>query len=1113
MTANFLFLQSKHAFASFAGACLEAERSIAVSPATTAILSRRALELAVKWLYASDAELKVPYQDNLSSLIHERSFLDVIEPALFPQIKYVVKLGNVAAHTGSGIKREEAVLALHNLHQFVSWLDYCYADAYQETKFQEALLPTGDEQKVSRDELKMLANALGEKDQKLSDAVAENAALREELSKLRAKNTQEQDFNVDEMSEFATRKRYIDLDLRDAGWSFGQNCIEEHPVSGMPYGSGQGRVDYVLFGDNGRPLAVVEAKRTSKDAKVGQQQAKLYADCLEKEFQQRPVIFYTNGFDTYIWDDGQYPPRPVAGVYGKADLEWLVNRRTNKSPLQTIQIKETITNRYYQKEAIKAVCESFERGDRKALLVMATGSGKTRTVISLVDVLAKHGWVKNVLFLADRTALVSQAYKNFKQLLPNMSIYNLTDGKDSPESRVVFSTYPTMMNTIDDTKTKEGQKLFTVGHFDLIVTDEAHRSLYKKYQAIFNYFDALLVGLTATPKADLDKNTYGIFDLETNVPTYAYELEQAVTDGYLVPYRTVESQFKFLGNGIHYDELSEEEKEQYEETFADDETVGDEISGDALNQWLFNADTMDKVLQLVMEKGLKVEGNDKLGKTIIFARNHNHAEAVVERFNKLYPHLKGDFCRVIDVKVNYVQDLIDKFSDKHKLPQIAVSVDMLDTGIDIPELVNLVFFKKVRSKAKFWQMIGRGTRLCEDLFGVGADKECFYIFDCCGNFEFFRITPNGVEAGLVEGLTEQLFKLKVDLIKELQHLDYQTEDYIAFRKQLLDEVMAAVSALNREHFAAKQALKQVEKYSQATAWQQLGSVDVQVIKEKLAPLVQSDEDDELAKRFDCVMLTIQLALLLNKKASRAQKSVIKTGEALAKLGTIPQVLAKKAYIEQVLTPDYWDSATVLDHEAVRQALRELIKFIEKQHTKVYYTNFTDEVLSLKENEPEYGASALENYRKKVNQYVRAHQDHIAIHKLKNNQPLTRQEFGVLEQLLWGELGTREDYKKEFGETPLTLLVRQIIGLDQMAANEAFSAFLTDQNLDSLQIRFVKTIVDYIVKNGHMMDKSVLQEEPFKSLGSIAEVFQLEDAMKVVQVIDGINKNAVEVVGA
>lgn len=1111
MNSNFSFLENKKRFASFVGACLDAERSVAISPATTAVLSRRALELAVKWLYSSDADLKVPYQDNLSSLIHDRSFLDVIEPQLFPRIKYIVKLGNIAAHTNSNITREEAVLSLYNLHQFISWIDYCYSEDYQETKFREDLLPAGKEKKVSQEELERLFFALGDKDQRLQDVVAENENLRKELKRLREKNTREQDFEVEKISEFATRKRYIDLDLKEAGWFFGENCLEEFEVSGMPFGTGQGFVDYVLFGDNGKPLAVVEAKKTSKDPRVGEQQAKLYADCLEKNFKQRPVIFYTNGFETFLWDDLNYTPRRVAGFYAKEDLQLLIDRRNNSSPLQEISIKDSISNRYYQKAAIKAVCESFERGDRKALLVMATGSGKTRTAISLVDVLSRHGWVKNVLFLADRTALVRQAKKNFNQLLPQMSLCNLLESKEDPASRIVFSTYPTIMNAIDETKVKNGRKLFTVGHFDLLIIDESHRSIYKKYRAIFNHFDSLLLGLTATPKNDIDKNTYQIFDLENNVPTYAYELEEAVKDGYLVPYRTVETQLKFLEEGIDYDQLSEEDKEQYEDTFEDD--MPDYIASGALNQWLFNDNTIDKVLYLVMEKGIKVEGGDKLGKTIIFAKNHRHAERIVGRFNILYPGYKGEFARVIDNKVNYAQDLIDKFSDKNKMPQIAVSVDMLDTGIDIPEIVNLVFFKKVRSKAKFWQMIGRGTRTCEDLLGVGMDKECFYIFDFCGNFEFFRANPKGITGIGRQSLTEKIFNIKVDLIKELQHLDYQQDSYITFRKKLVQEVTAQIKSLNRDHFAVKQHLHYIDQFSNPDRWKQLGVIDTRNIKGHISPLIQPDEEDELAKRFDYLMFTIELAQLIGGKTVKAIDKVIITAHALSKLGTIPQVVEKKEIIEKVKTKAFWNSANLFDYEIVREALRDLIKFIEKEYTKIYYTNFTDEILSTTIKDGEYPGNTLESYRKKVNKYLREHQNHLAIYKLKNNKPLTRQDFTELERILWGELGTKDDYRKEFGDTPLTLLVRQVVGLDQKAANQAFSEFLNNQYLDSKQIRFIKTIIDYIVKNGHMVDKSVLQKEPFKSVGSIAEVFPVDEARKVVKIIETINQNAIKIVGA
>lgn len=1109
---NFGFLKDKTQYKSFANACLEAEKALLVSPATCAILTRRALELAVKWLYSSDSELKVPYQDNLSSLIHDATFLAVIDSDLLPLLKYIVKLGNVSVHTNANVSRDEATLSLHNLHQFVSWIDYCYSDEYTAKEFDESLLQYGEEKRVRPKELQDLYEQLSSKDRRLEEMMKENEALRKVNTMKREANTDQYDFQVDEISEFETRQKYIDLDLKLAGWEFGKNIVTEYQVTGMPNEQGIGFVDYVLLGDNGKPFAIVEAKRTSKDPNVGKQQAKLYADCIEQMHGQRPVIFYTNGFETYIWHQ-PYPPRRVSGFYHPSDLKLVIDRLTMKRELKDVDINEDITNRYYQKEAILAVCDALERNQRKMLLVMATGSGKTRTAISIVDVLSRHNWIKNVLFLADRKTLVLQAKKNFNNLLPSLSLCNLLDNKDNPEeSRMVFSTYPTMMNAIDEAKRKDDKKLFTIGHFDLIIIDESHRSIYKKYRSIFDYFDGILLGLTATPKDEIDKNTYEVFDLEGGTPTYAYELEKAVEDQYLVDYRTIETKMKFLEEGIRYDDLTEEEKEIYEETFEDE--VGEDIDSGALNEWLFNGDTIDTVLRNLMEKGIHVEGGDKLGKTIVFAKNHQHAQKIVERFDVLFPEYGGEFAKVIDYSVSHYQTLIEEFSTKAKMPQIAVSVDMLDTGVDIPEVVNLVFFKKVRSKSKFWQMIGRGTRLCPDLLGIGQNKTHFLIFDYCGNFEFFRENPKGFEGKATESLTEKLFNLKVELIKELQGIEYQIEEYIAYRNKIINQVFADIQALDDENFRVRQHLQFVHKYKNKANWNSLTVMNVNEIKEYISPIILPFHEDEFAKRFDLVMYTIELAKLQTKNATKPISSVITTAKALSKLGTIPQVVEQKPVINKVLTEEFWENADIFELEHVRETLRDLVKFIEKEKQKMYFTNFKDQVLEVKESGPLFHTNDLQNYKKKVHHYLQEHRDELAIHKLRHNKKLTEQDLHSLETILWNELGTREDYEKDFGDTPITKLVRQIVGLDPKAANEAFSEFLTNEKLNIQQCRFVKLIIDYVVKNG-VMDKKVLQQDPFKSVGSIVELFKdnIDDARKVMGVIDEINRNSEEIAGA
>ncbi|MGU9077791.1 DEAD/DEAH box helicase family protein [Clostridium perfringens] len=1108
MCSNFEFLKGKNEFESFSSQCLEAEKSIIVSPATCAILSRRALELAVKWVYANDSDLVLPYQDNISSLIHNESFRELIDSSMFNIIKYIVKLGNVAVHTNKSITRGEAVLALHNLHQFVSWIDYCYANEYTARDFDENELHDGDNKRTRPEELKDLYEKLSSKDRKLEELINENEELRKLRTEKRKENTENNHFKVDDISEAETRRRYIDVELKLSGWTFGKDVGIEVEIPGMPNNSGVGFADYVLYGDNGKTLAVVEAKRTSVDEKKGEQQAKLYADCLEKQYGQRPIIFLSNGFNYWIWDDcGQ---RRAFGFYKKSELQLIIDRRTSKKNLNNIKISDDISNRYYQKEAITAVAEAFERNQRKALLVCATGTGKTRTAISIVDVLSRHNWVKNVLFLADRKALVKQAKNNFSKLLPNLSLCNLLDRNDNPEeSRMIFSTYPTMMNAIDDTKGKDGDRLFTPGHFDLIIIDESHRSIYKNYKSIFDYFDAYLIGLTATPRDEIDKNTYSIFDLENRVPTYAYEYEKAVEDGYLVDYRTIEVKSKVMEAGIKYDDLTQEEKEEYEMLFDDDESIGDEISSTAVNEWLFNADTIDLVLNKLMTEGLRIEGGEKLGKTIIFAKSSRHAKAIVERFNKLYPEYGGNFAKVVEHKTPYVDTIIDDFSDKDKMPQIAVSVDMLDTGIDIPEILNLVFFKKVRSKTKFWQMIGRGTRLCPDLLGVGQDKEEFLIFDFCNNFEFFRVNPKGFEGNNVETLTERLFNIKIALVKELQDIKYQEdEEYVNYRNDLVDELVEAVEALNEDGYLVRMHLPYVHKYKNREVWQSIGELAQNDIKQHIAPIVNSINDDELAKRFDLVMYTIQLAKIQNLGAKRGIKNVMQTAERLSKLGTIPEVKEKKAVIERVMTSEFWEEANIFDMDKVREDLRELLKYLEKVNQKIYYTNFNDMIISEESNGSMYNVNDLKSYRKKVEFYLREHQNDLAIYKLRNNKPLTEEDIKTLENVLFNELGSKSDYEKEYKETPVKVLVRKILGMDREAANEAFSEFLNNQNLNSKQIHFVKLIVDYIVKNGFIEDNRVLMEDPFRSVGSIIELFEnnVTERNNLIKRINEIRKN-------
>jgi len=1094
--SNFTFLQSTPAFAPFAPVAVAAEKILPIDPSAAVINCRRAMEFAVKWMYSVDGSLVLPWDDRLASLMDNEDFRDVVGPDVHQRMKLIRLLGNQAAHNSRTITREQAALCLENLHCFLDFVAYCYADTYEPQVFDPALLDAPTQPAPMVDNTTEI---------ELKKLMAENAALREELT---ARREAQQPTYVPkplDLSEYKTRKIYIDAMLIDAGWVEGRDWLNEVELPGMPNHSEVGYADYVLYDDMHKPLAIIEAKRMCVDASKGRQQAKLYADILEKQHGRRPVVFLTNGFDTYI-NDGQYPERRVSCIYAKRDLEKLFNLRRMRTSLKHVTVNPSIAGRYYQEGAIKAVCEAFDQKNRrKALLVMATGSGKTRTCIALCDVLLQHGWVKNILFLADRNSLVTQAKRSFVNLLPDLSVTNLCEEKDNYTAHCVFSTYQTMMNCIDSVRDEQG-KLFTCGHFDLIICDEAHRSIYNKYRDIFNYFDAPLVGLTATPKDEIDKNTYDVFDLESCVPTYGYELAQAVKDGYLVDYMSVETTLKFLDQGIVYDELSDEDKQEYEDTFTDENgELPEQINSSALNEWIFNEDTIREVLHILMEKGLRIDYGEKLGKTIIFAKNHQHAEKIFEVFNKEYPHLPG-YAKVIDNYMTYAQSAIDEFSDPKKLPQIAISVDMLDTGIDVPEVLNLVFFKKVMSKAKFWQMIGRGTRLCPYLLD-GADKEKFYIFDFCGNFEFFRMCKGHPTANQLT-LQGAIFGLKAQIAFKLQDLAYQTKELIPFRQGLVADMLAKVQELNRENFAVRLHLRYVEKFSNPKSYEALTYEDTLLMGSELAPLVAPDQDEAKAIRFDALMYGIELAYLIGKKYARARNDLLGKVRGIASVANIPEIMAQSELLNKILNTDYLDNAGINEFEHIRENLRDLMKYLPTGKG-TYITHFTDEVLSMEWHESELENDDLQNYKAKAEFYVRQHQDHLVIAKLKKNVPLTQLDVETLEKILWSEVGTREDYEAEYGKKPLGEFVREIVGLDMNAAKEAFAQYLNDTTLDSRQIYFVNQIVEYIVHNGLMKDLSVLQEPPFTDQGSVVELFtDLTVWLGIRAVINRINSNAI-----
>jgi len=901
------------------------------------------------------------------------------------------------------------------------------------------------------------------------------------------------------MSEQNTRKIYIDTYLKEAGWEVltTDNVIQplkacvEIKVEGMPNNAGEGFCDYVLFGRDGSPLAVVEAKKTSVKVEAGKHQATLYADCLEKKYGTRPVIYFTNGYDLWIID-GLYPPRQVYAHHTSAELQLLINRR-NRGNITNLQIDDNITNRGYQKQAIKSVAERFNHNRRRALLVMATGTGKTRVAISLTDILTKNNWVKNVLFLADRTALVRQAKKNFAKLLPNFTVEELSgNAKPNMGARLMFSTYQTMINYVDGEN-----KEFSTGRFDLIIIDEAHRSIFNKFGAIFDYFDSLLVGLTATPRSEIQKNTYSIFECEDKEPTDEYSLEEAVNDGFLVPYRVNSRSTNILTDGVDYEKLSARDKDEFKRIFGA-ETSGDDdddeqqemptkIEGSEIFRRVYNQKTCDRVLDDLMRNGIKTNGGEVIGKTIIFAYNHKHAQMIVERFYKMYPGLPANFCQLVDNYVNYADDLVVRFGDNADF-RIAVSVDMLDTGVDVPEVLNLVFFKPVKSKIKFIQMIGRGTRLCKDLFGRGVDKEYFTIFDYLGNFEYFNVEQNKDKEQVQKSLSRRLFEVRSKILAELQNIEHQENQFEkAYYAELKEQLHKAVADIKKQStsISVRKEMEFVDKYCDIKAWDYISPLALAELDAHIAPLVDKQgELGDAALIFDAKILFIEFVNIVNgstlktAKSTKAVKEVCEIASILLLKTTIPQIAARKEELKIIRTEQFWANATTEGLECMRRALRDLMQFVRDSLSgKNYDTDFDDEII---EKESASGGFVdIRTYKRRVLDFLQANQNLSVIQKIMKIEKITPADMQELERILWQELGTKSDYNKTTTQENLAIFVRSLIGLSQDAIQQKFGKFLSaNTELNSRQIEFIRSIINYVQKNGDITPEDILNTPPF-----------------------------------
>ena len=1124
--ANFDFLTYDKNYSAFSQLAIQAELQYNKNTVFAAFAARKSLEQAVKWMYSVDPDLHKPYDDSIQVLVHESSFVNAVPSNIRNDMQLVIKVGNSGVHDTLSVEKKYVLLSLKALFNFLNWLDYTYGADYKQRTFSEDSIPKNKVvvaiKKPSQDEIKKYKDEIESKDNTIEELKKQLAEALSSIQNNKDHPSNKPELKVEDLSEFQTRKMFIDEDLKTLGWRIDQvQVVEEYKVDDMEGIPGKtGYIDYALFGKDGSPLAVVEAKKTTKDPNIGKQQAVLYADCLERKFGRRPFIFYTNGFETFFWDDSQYAPRSVSMIFAMADLQKLMDRRKLLVDLNHVKINTDISGRPYQMKAIRSICAEMEKKIRKFLLVMATGTGKTRTAISIVDVFSRGHYVSNVLFLADRIQLVEQAYDAFRENCPDVTVCNLLDAKDKAENkgaRIVFSTYPTILNAIDTEKNKDGNRTFTPAHFDLIIIDEAHRSIFKKYRAIFEYFDAYLVGLTATPRRDVDKSTFEFFELQDDVPTDVYEYETAVAAGFLVPYHAIEKTSTFLDEGINKENLSDDDLEKVRRQEEESEVPFEEIPPKAINEYVFNEDTTRQVLEDLMTKGIRT-GGDKLGKTIIFAYNKNHAQHIVDTFDKYWPQYKGKMCQRIVCDDTKVKSTIKEFKKTDSQLQIAVSVDMLDTGVDIPEVVNLVFYKKIRSKIKFWQMIGRGTRLapnlvCTDENGSYVGKKYFYIFDYLRNFEFFREEKNGIEGASGKSVSERIFAHECSVIKLLQDSAWADQKFIDYRDQLVSKVHAQIAALNTKLTPVHLVLKHVLKFQNEKSFECLTDEDVMNLTKHIAPLVFNGELDQYAKGFDNFCYGI-MELQLSEQPIDLYRSKIKAvAEKLLTKTSIKAVRDHLPRLQHLSVSSYYDGLNVLDYEEIRKEIRDLAQFsVDTGHDPIF-VDYDDKVTNVDVPAGAQNptpADKFEEYKKKVDAYLSEHMKDEAINKLRTNQPLTKDDFESLNHIFKEELGDEKMFNELSEGRSLGIFIRWATKMDKDAINDYFAEFINDANMNSMQIEFVQRLINIIIEQGEInMDALMKGRAPFDR-PKFFTLFGTEAQNRIFAVVRTINKNALEV---
>jgi type I restriction enzyme R subunit len=1120
-SANFEFIRPHASELASLGGLAEAYAH--PDPASALVKLRTFSEQLVSIVYER-LKLPWPLESNLFDLLNQDAFRAAVPPVIISKLHSLRIQGNKAAHGDRGASHT-ALWILKEAYDLSRWL---YGAVYhgnpaQCPEFIEPAPIAGEAKKADETRREVLTK-LAAQEAQMQALLAELEATRTKAEaaersaqELQSILSQGQSVaNALHFDEKATRRHMIDAELIDAGWTVGVEGISTEEVAQEVTLPGETKgateyADYVLYGADGKPLGVVEAKKTVISPESGRKQAELYANSLETKHGQRPIIFYTNGFEIYLWNDAvNDTPRKIHGFYSKDSLEYLIFQRHNRKNLTDMAPNPDIAGRMYQVEAVKRVAERFSQGHRRALVVQATGTGKTRVAISLCELLSRALWAKRILFVCDRRELRKQANNVFKEFLPGEPrTYVTADTAQDRDKRIYLATYPAMMKCF---------RSFDVGFFDLIIADESHRSIYNRYRDLFLYFDAFQVGLTATPIKFVNKNTYKLFGCEDQDPTFYYSYQEAInhTPPYLVPFEVFKATTEFMRRGIKYSQLSREQQQQLEED--EGEATSIDFEAPEIDRVVFNKDTNRVILRNLMENGIRESTGAHPGKSIIFARNHNHAILLQKLFDEMYPQYGGHFCRVIDNYDPRAEQLIDDFKGfgSGPGPTIAISIDMLDTGIDIPELVNLVFAKPVKSYVKFWQMIGRGTRLRKDLFGFGKDKVAFRIFDHWGNFEFFEEQYKETHASPQISLLQRLFDERLNLADTALDISDKAAFDIA-----IDLIAQDVADLPAASIPVKEKWREVHTVKQKETLQGYSPSTRSLLRGDIAPLMQwrNTEGGQAAYEFDLIVAKLETARLKHSAAFNDYKDAL-----LALVGmfrpNVNQVRAKWDLIEKVRSNQFWEEVSVHELERVRLDLRSLIKLIETSSApalipKVLDVSEDQDKIIYERHLPKLEGLQLAAYRHRVEQLlVELIDDNAVLQKIRAGRPVSSDELEQLTALVLAQDANvnLNDLKIHFPDLAdnLDIAIRSIIGMESEIVNARFEDFVRRHaEMSSKQIRFLSLLQNHIARFGSI-EIERLYEPPFTTVDieGIDGVFKNDEQINEILSIIGSFKRSV-----